>query len=245
MTKPFNPPPADRSDETRKRILRAAVREFSEHGLAGARTDAIALAAKVNKALLYYYFKSKEALYTAALEEVFDRVVEDTAGVLALRCSPGEHVLRLALSHFDRLLSQTEFQALMHQEMVRFRQGKSTTLHTIARTAFRGLLEKMQEMVEEGVRAGELCPVDPMQVLYSAFGHNVFYFLSAPMIQLALPRYDPLATSAIAFRRTASIRFLGSALFVDRAYGAELAQRVLATTPMPVIKKLSSRRKDL
>jgi len=43
----------DRSDRTRRNILRAAVREFSTHGLSGARTDAIAQSAGVNKALLY------------------------------------------------------------------------------------------------------------------------------------------------------------------------------------------------
>jgi len=48
----------DRSDRTRRKILRAAVREFSTHGLSGARTDAIANSAKVNKALLYYYSKA-------------------------------------------------------------------------------------------------------------------------------------------------------------------------------------------
>src|SRR6516225_2704561 len=197
---PSNLLPADRGDETKKRILRAAVREFSDHGLAGARTDAIARAAKVNKALLYYYFESKDALYTAALQEVFDKVVESTTSVLELRCSPGEHVLRLALNHFDRLLTQTKFQTLMQQEMVRFRQGKSKTLPTIAKTVFRVLLEKMQEIVEEGVRIGELCPVDAMQVVYSVFGHNVFYFLSAPMMQLALPDV-PFTASAIATRR--------------------------------------------
>ena len=50
-------------EESRAAILRAAVREFAEHGIAGARTDAIARAARVNKALLYYYFKDKETMY--------------------------------------------------------------------------------------------------------------------------------------------------------------------------------------
>src|ERR1700677_1975385 len=73
----------NRADRTRKIILRAAIREFSEHGLAGARTDAIAESAKVNKALLYYYFKSKSGLYAAALEEASAAVVER-----ALRSGP-------------------------------------------------------------------------------------------------------------------------------------------------------------
>src|ERR1039458_628157 len=60
-----------RPKESRASILKAAVAEFAEHGIAGARTDAIARAAHVNKALLYYYFKDKDALYEAVLDHVF------------------------------------------------------------------------------------------------------------------------------------------------------------------------------
>src|SRR5689334_19093666 len=52
-----------RPEESRNAILQAALREFSKEGIAGARTDSIARAARVNKALLYYYFKDKDALY--------------------------------------------------------------------------------------------------------------------------------------------------------------------------------------
>src|SRR3954469_15269178 len=61
-------------EESRAAILKAAVREFAREGVAGARTDAIARSAGVNKALLYYYFKDKEALYQAVLDEVFSGV---------------------------------------------------------------------------------------------------------------------------------------------------------------------------
>ena len=66
----------ERADQTRARILDAAIRQFSENGLAGARTERIAEAAGVNKALLYYYFISKEALYAAAIEAVAKGVKE-------------------------------------------------------------------------------------------------------------------------------------------------------------------------
>ncbi|HKQ64245.1 MAG TPA: TetR/AcrR family transcriptional regulator [Methylomirabilota bacterium] len=54
---------------TRERILRAARREFVAKGLAGARVDAIARAASVNKRMLYHYFGDKEGLYRAVLRE--------------------------------------------------------------------------------------------------------------------------------------------------------------------------------
>ena len=58
-----------RAEQSRAAILQAAVREFSREGVAGARIDAIARRAHVNKALLYYYFKDKEALYSAVLDQ--------------------------------------------------------------------------------------------------------------------------------------------------------------------------------
>ena len=90
---PTHPTPdaqADRSAETRTRILDAALSEFSDHGLAGARTEQIAAAAGVNKALLYYYFESKEKLYAAALEMVSARVRDRSMAVFLREASPGE-----------------------------------------------------------------------------------------------------------------------------------------------------------
>ncbi len=52
-----------KSDLSREKILTAALHEFSVHGLAGARVDEIAKSAGVNKAMIYYHFESKEALF--------------------------------------------------------------------------------------------------------------------------------------------------------------------------------------
>ncbi len=234
----------DKAELTRQRILRAAIHEFSEHGLAGARTDAIAASAKVNKALLYYYFKSKSDLYIAALEEMAAKVVEGTLAVLASPGSAGERALRLALSHFDRILTQRQFQSLMQQEMMRFRQEQSNEIPILAKKVFAPLMRRTQEVVEEGIRSGELCRVDWLQIVYAAFGANVFYFLSAPMMRI-IGSFEPFDIAALEARRQAAVQFLGQALFVDRSRGAKLAKRVLADTPMPEIKKLPGWRSKL
>jgi TetR/AcrR family transcriptional regulator len=221
-----------RADQTRDRILRAAIREFSEHGLAGARTGAIATAARVNKALLYYYFRDKEALYTAALEEVAGKVAGDAIAVLDLGCSPGERVLRFALQHFDRNLSHHGFQSLMQQEMVRFRTGQSHAMRIIAKNAFEPMWDRALSLVHDGIGSGELCNVDPMQMMYAALGANVFYFLSAPMVRLVTSS-DPLEPGPMAERRTAAIEYLGQTIFTDRRRGARLAKAVLAAMPIP------------
>ena len=95
------------------------------NGLAGARTDQIAAAAGVNKALLYYYFESKENLYIAALEMIAGEIRDSSMAVFLREPAPGERVLRTALDHFDRILAQREFQSLMQQEMMRLHKGES------------------------------------------------------------------------------------------------------------------------
>ena len=55
------------SEATRQRILEAAVVEFAEHGIAGARVDRIATAAQSNKQLIYQYFENKEGLFRTVL----------------------------------------------------------------------------------------------------------------------------------------------------------------------------------
>ena len=230
----------DRADRTQKKILRAAVQEFSTHGLSGARTDRIAGSAKVNKALLYYYFKNKQGLYAAAVETVAARVVENALAEFDRKYSAGERLLRSALNHFDRILTQREFQSLMQQEMVRFRSGKSGSIPVLFRAAFTPLIAKMREATEDGIRNGEICQMDWLQVMYSIFGANVFYFLSAPMMELALP-FRPFGPKALKLRREAAVQFLGAALFTDRAAGMRLANRVLRDMPMPRVKNVQAR----
>jgi AcrR family transcriptional regulator len=62
------------AEATRQRLLDAAAEEFAARGIAGARVDRIAEAARSNKAQIYHYFGSKDALFDA----VFDRIVKAT-----------------------------------------------------------------------------------------------------------------------------------------------------------------------
>jgi TetR/AcrR family transcriptional regulator len=224
--------PSDRAAETRKRILDAALSEFAAHGLAGARTEHIAAAAGVNKALLYYYFESKEKLYAAALEMVSARVRDRSMQVFLREASPGERLMRAALEHFDRILTQREFQSLMQQEMIRLHKGEATELTVLVKRIFAPLHAMFQSMVSEGIASGELIEVEWLQIVLAALGANVFYFLSAPVWRLIMP-FEPFDPGVLRARRVALVEFLGKAIFQDRKHGAELATRVLADTPMP------------
>jgi TetR/AcrR family transcriptional regulator len=234
MTAKPNTVTSERSAETRQRILDAAAREFSANGLAGARTEAIAAAAGVNKALLYYYFDSKDRLYLAALEDVAARVRDTTMAVILKDASPGERIVRAALSHFDRILSQQVFQSLMQQEMIRLHKGESAVIPVIVKKVFEPVMILYRAMVREGIASGELIETDWIQIHLSSLGGNVLYFLSAPVWRIVFGE-DPLTRDALAARRKTIVDFLGQTIFVDRRHGAEVAARVFADMPMPDI----------
>jgi len=232
---------ADRAAETRKRILEAALKEFSAKGLAGARTEQIAAAAGVNKALLYYYWDSKEKLYAAALEAVATTVRENTLAVLRREGSAGERVIRAALNHFDRILTQREFQSLMQHEMMRLHKGEKGALAVLVERIFRPLQLSFQATVREGVESGELIEGDLLQFQLTMLGANVFYFLSAPVWRMLLD-VDPFSAPALKQRRVALVQFLGQAVFSDRKRGARLAEKVLKDMPAPAMRDLGLRR---
>ena len=226
------PASGDRSADTRAKILDSALREFSTLGFAGARMDQIASAAGVNKALLYYHFDSKENLYVAAVEMISAKIRDRSMAVFLSKASPGERLLRASLDHFDRILTQGEFQSLMQQEMMRMHQGEPGAMGILVKRVFSPIQAMYESMVREGIASGELIDVDWLQLHLAALGANVFYFLVAPVWRMLLP-FEPFAPEVLAERRKSVVQFLGQAVFVDRAHGAELAARVLAESPMP------------
>src|SRR4051794_18908504 len=105
--------------ESRTAILEAAAREFAEHGIAGARTDAIAREAGVNKALLYYYFKDKETLYGAVLDNAFAGLKTTVFQVLDGSLPPREKILAYVGAYFDFIAANQFYPRLMQAEMMR------------------------------------------------------------------------------------------------------------------------------
>jgi TetR/AcrR family transcriptional regulator len=198
-------------EESRAAILRAAVAEFAEHGIAGARTDAIARAAHVNKALLYYYFKDKDALYEAVLDHVFSGLRARVMPVLESELPPREKVLQYLGTYFDYIAANPRFPRVVQGEWVRSGSG-TMRMQRVAREYFRPIFEKLAEVLREGIRAGEFRAVNPMDFLPSMAAVIVFYFTSAPLMKV-LMKVDPLSAERIRERRAFVLDFISAALF--------------------------------
>lgn len=200
------------SQASRKAILQAAITEFARDGVAGARTDAIARAAKVNKALLYYYFEDKEALYAAVLDQVFGGLITAVMQVLNQDLSPRKKILAYVATHFDYIAGHPKYPRLVQAEMMRTGREQSPQLEKLAHQYFRPLFGKLTEVINAGIRRGEFRLVDPMQFIPSMIAVVVFYFTAVPVMR-AVTGIDPLAPDRLAARKAAVLDFVSTALF--------------------------------
>src|SRR5579864_7891331 len=144
-----------RPEQSRAAIFQAAVREFAQEGVAGARTDAIARAAKVNKALLYYYFKDKEALYGAVLDQVFGGLIAHVGEVFSRDLPPREKFLAYAGAHFDYVSSHSLYPRIVQGEMMGAGRGRAKHLERIVKKYFRPLFGRVAEVLKTGQATGQ------------------------------------------------------------------------------------------
>ena len=214
------PPVATRSrlgsrgkpEQSRASILKAAINEFAEHGIAGARTDAIARAARVNKALLYYYFKDKEAIYQAVLDHVFSGLRDTVVPMLEGDLPPRQKVLNYLGAYFDYIAANPRFPRVVQGEWIRTGTDRIGQMKRVAQSYFRPIYQKLGEVLRAGIASGEFRPIDPMHFIPSMVAIVVFYFSAAPVIK-ELMKIDPLAPDQIAQRRAFVLDFISAALF--------------------------------
>src|ERR1700676_3796420 len=200
---------------SRAAILRAAAEEFAEHGIAGARTEAIAREARVNKALLYYYFKDKETLYGAVLDDTFSGLKTRVFRVLDSNLPPREKMMAYAGAYFDFIASNQIYPRLMQREMMRAREGQSQHIEKVIKTYIQPIFLRVGELMRKGIAGGEFRKVDPVHFVPSMVAMIVFYFSCAPMMQ-KIVGFNPLTAERIAERRAAVLDFVSAALFAPK-----------------------------
>ncbi len=196
-----------RSGQTRAIILRSAERIFSEAGLAGARTDEIARAAGVNKALLYYYFRSKEGLYLEVLEDNLREFRRQMEEILGSPSPPAKRILNYVDAYLDFLGARPHYPQLIY----RFMMASGRPLERLARKYFHPVGHKLIRVIEQGIQEGELRPVDPPETVLALAGLITFYFSVAPVRRL-VTRINPYSDRELARHKKEVHEFVRYAL---------------------------------
>ena len=166
--KPAKPAPAARSavtrnpERTRSLILSAALKEFAAHGFAGARVDAIARRAAINKRMLYHYFGDKEELFRAVLRV---KITERQAWADSMSGDPAESLP----FWFEATCKDVDWVRLLTWEAL---QGGETVIdETERRTAAKRGLERIRRRQASGQISPEF---DPRHILLAMRSLTMF-----------------------------------------------------------------------
>ena len=183
------------ADRTQQAILRAAMAEFAELGLGGARTDAIAERAGVNKRLIYYYFGGKDELFLAALEQTYADIREAERELHLLEVEPVQALRRLVDFTWEHYLAHPEFLTLLNSENLhRARHLKQSAR---VREMNSPLIQTLGEVLERGRREGLFRGgVDPLQLYISIAGLAYFYLSNNHTLSAIFGR-DLMGTKAL------------------------------------------------
>jgi AcrR family transcriptional regulator len=187
-------------------ILKVALREFADKGLAGARIDEIAAATRTSKRMIYYYFESKEGLYVAVLEEAYRRMRAIEAE-LHLDDMPPEDALRKLVGFtVDYQLANPDFIRLVMTENIHRGEflARSKSIQKLNVPAIEGL----RRVYERGVAAGVFrVGLDPIDLHMSISALSVFNVANRHTFALIFKR-DLDAPAALIARRDSIIEMV-------------------------------------
>jgi AcrR family transcriptional regulator len=139
-------------EASKREILFAAMQEFAEKGLKGARVDDIAAKTRTTKPMIYYHFGSKERLYGAVMEEAYVRVREKEQGLHINDLSPEQAMQRLVEVTFDHHAAHPDYVRLVCVENMERARHISKRSSLVQRNAI--AIETVRTLLERGERDG-------------------------------------------------------------------------------------------
>ena len=195
---------------TEELILEAAQAVFLEKGLAGARMQEIADRAGINKALLHYYFRSKEKLSELIINRAVGALLPRMVAALETEADLFEKIRRLA-GEYVTFISQNSFLPLFIVNEV---NRNPQFFFKMAVQHQKPHLDKFRQQVEEAVAQGRIRPISSAQLLMNLMSLVIFPFLGKPIFAVALGLSEEDYRQEMQRRRTEVAEFVIRAIAV-------------------------------
>jgi len=180
----------DKKESTEQKILKAAMSIFVQKGRHGAKMQEIADAAGINKAMLHYYFRSKDKLYVKVFENVFARIFGSLHTIFETNES-FEVKLANFVDQYTSLIAQ-------NQQIPLFIMREISEGAEELKPVFSKILEEKKfalpltfiATINNSIQKGELRNIDSRQIFITIVGSVVFFFIAEPILSVLL-KTDP------------------------------------------------------
>lgn len=179
------------AEATKAQILDAAEEEFAQNGLAGARTEAIASRTGVTKAMLYYYFESKEGLYEAVLERAFLHRIQAVEALQPEAKTPTEALKLFVESFISHSANRHSIATILLYESM---QNKGKYYKQVGVYSLYGTITNI---LERGMKTSEFRKLNAKHAAVNIVGMCVFYFCVRENLKYLWQGKDLLAKDMI------------------------------------------------
>jgi TetR/AcrR family transcriptional regulator len=174
---------------SRQRVLAAATAEFALRGFEGTTVDRIAARARLNKAMIYYHFRSKRALYTSVLRDVFTAMGDRLSAIATSEADPALKMDRFVATFIVDGQQMSHVAPMMLRELA----DGGRRLDEETYTVMVRVLRAMTGIVDEGRASGQFTSIDPLLLYLTTIWPIVVYLATTP-IRSAVARvahFDP------------------------------------------------------
>jgi len=190
-----------KKDNTEERILKAAHTVFIRKGMDGSRMQEIADEAGINKALLHYYFRTKQKLFEAIFTKVF-RQIFPKIETLILSDKPIEEKLGIFIDNYIDLLLRNPFlPTFILKEINRDPEFLALVIKN------NGINPTMLfEMFEKEMEAGAIRRMNPRELMINLLALSIFPFAAKPLMSLVFFENDKKAYKQFLINRKTTVK---------------------------------------
>ena len=168
-----------KEENTQNQILDAAKTVFQSKGMNGARMQEIADKAGINKAMLHYYYRSKQLLFEAVFKNAFSLLAPQLNSILNDDSSVEDKIISFTSNYISFMMKHPYLPNFIIQELNR---NEDFILKLKENTGFPNL-EKFRVIVDNEVEQGIIRPIDANQLFTNIISLNLFPFVGKPLIK--------------------------------------------------------------
>lgn len=181
------------TQNTEHKIIQAAENEFIERGFSGARMQAIADKAGINKALLHYYFRSKQKLFEVIFKTVFRLFIPKIIGIFN---NPDidffEKIKQFVSAYIELIIKNPHIPGFIIHEL---NSNDSALIKVISE--IKPDISPVIKQIQDEIDKGNIIDIDPEHLILNILSMTIFPVVAAPIVKLILvdgdkSRYDKL-----------------------------------------------------
>lgn len=190
-----------KKDNTEEKILHAAQNVFIQKGMDGARMQEIADEAGINKALLHYYFRTKEKLFGAIFKKVFTQIFPNIMEMVRSEL-PIEEKLGIFVGNYIDLLQKNPFlPTFILKEMNRDPDFLASVLKSNGVNP-----REVSAMFEKEMKSGKIRKMDPKEILINMLALSIFPIAAKPLLSIMFFDNDKKAYNEFILNRKLTVK---------------------------------------